>query len=240
VLSLAGAAEARDGRCRIGRQGAISLPPAEAAPDLHSIPPKPTLMVTTGSTERVSLSKSGAEHERERRERSVWGPVEQGLRPRKRPTRLHGMADIWEDAEATGEPLEWQPQPVKLLRYDTVDGDDCALRIFFDLVGDSPPGTSLSDVWTSEAYDRVAVTVIRRDLVGTSPDGAEHGHKLNNCLSCLQIPLRWPFGNEHVIDGSTGMAVTRLDRAPAFDPEQGDLDHHLGDLVRINGCPLWR
>jgi hypothetical protein len=150
------------------------------------------------------------------------------------------VTDVWEDAESAGEPLEWLPEPVKLLRYDTVDGDDCALRIFFDLVGDSPPGASLSDVWTSETDDRVAVTVIRRDLVGTSPDGAEHGHKLINCFSCLQIPLRWPFGDGQVIDGSTGLTVTRLDRAPVFDPEQGDLDHHLGELVRINGCPLWR
>jgi hypothetical protein len=150
------------------------------------------------------------------------------------------MVDVWEDAEAAGEPSEWLPSPVELLRYDAVDGDECALRIFFDLVGDSPPGPSLSDVWTSESYERVAVTVIRRDLVGIRPDGAEHGLKLISCLSCLQIPLRWPFGNGQVIDGSTGLTVTRLDRAPVFDPEQGDLDHHLGELVRTDGCPLWR
>ena len=150
------------------------------------------------------------------------------------------MADVWEDGEEAGEPLEWMPEPVELLRYDTVDGDDRALRIFFSLVGDHPPGRSLSDVRTSEIDDRVVVTVIRRDLVGMSPDGAEHGHKLFDCLCCVQISLRWSFGNGRVIDGSTGLTVTRLNRAPVFDPEQGDLDHHLGELARINGCPLWR
>jgi hypothetical protein len=151
------------------------------------------------------------------------------------------MADVvWEDDDSTDEPLEWQPEPVELLRYDAVDGDECTLRIFFDLVGVRSPGYSLSDVWTSESYERVAVTVIRRDLEGVGPDGTEHGRKLNGCLSCVQIPLRSPLGNRQVIDGSTGLTVTQLDPAPAFDPEQGDLDHHLGELVRTDGCPLWR
>jgi hypothetical protein len=150
------------------------------------------------------------------------------------------MVDVWENSDATDEPLEWLPEPVALLRYDAVDKDECTLRIFFDLVGDQSPGYSLSDVWISESYERVAVTVIRPDLDGVRPDGTEYGRKLNGCLSCLQIPLRSPLGKRQVIDGSTGLTVTRLDRAPVFDPEQGDLDHSLGKLVRTDGCPLWR
>jgi hypothetical protein len=159
---------------------------------------------------------------------------------------LRGMTDddVGEDTEAAGEPLEWPlewlPERVELLRYDAADGDDCALRIFFNLVGDHPPGPSLSDISTRESDDRVAVTVIRRTLEGMRPDGAETGQKLISCLSCVQIPLRLPLGHRQVIDGSTGLTVTRLNRAPVFDPEQGDLDHHFGELARTDGCPLWR
>jgi hypothetical protein len=148
--------------------------------------------------------------------------------------------DVWDGSDEAGERLEWLAEPVELLRYDPVDDDPCAVRIFFDLVGDHAPGSSLSDVRTSEARDRVVVAVIRRNLVGVRPDGDAYGTKLVSCLAGVQIILSTALGDRQLIDESTGRVVRPLERAPVVDPEYGDLDDHLGELARTEGCPLWR
>lgn len=142
--------------------------------------------------------------------------------------------------EDDDEVLEWVPAPVELLRFDVADRDEQRLQLFFDLVGEDSPGSTLAEVKVVETGERVLALLLRRELEGMLPDGSFHGSKFVNCLSCVQVTLRWPLGSRQVFDASTGQVVKRLDPAPKLDLEQGNLDHMLTALARDRGCPLWR
>ncbi|MEJ7892433.1 MAG: hypothetical protein WKF94_07305 [Solirubrobacteraceae bacterium] len=120
------------------------------------------------------------------------------------------------------DPLEVFPLPVAIEGHDPDAGPPSSVRLFFLMPGgrEPVPGGDLSNVVVLEAWDRVAIGLIRRILGGDSPDGLRvyGGERLIRGLEVsLDVVLAQPLGARPLLDASNGEIVQRVKRADALD-----------------------
>ena len=129
------------------------------------------------------------------------------------------MGDDIDDEEF--EPLEIVPLPVAIEAYDVGLAGPETIRLFFTPRpgGDPRPGNELSDIVLLEQWDRVAIGLVRRVVVGDGPDGTCHGAEplIRGIQVSLDVGLQRPLGSRPLFDASTGDAVPRVERSSA-DP----------------------
>jgi hypothetical protein len=90
-------------------------------------------------------------------------------------------------------------------------------------------GGILSDVIVCDGPDTVAVTLFRRWIAGTYPDGSSNIEPLDLQYSCVAVALSKAVEGRKVIDGSTGKAAA---------PFPAD-DELWRSLTERDGCALW-
>ena len=137
-------------------------------------------------------------------------------RPAARRRRYdRSMGDDIEDEEF--ESLECVPIPVAIEAYDVDLCGPETIRLFFTprLGADPRPGNDLSDVVILEQWDRVAIGLVRRVLVGDGPDGTVYGGEplISGKQVSLDVGLQHPLGTRPLIDASTGDTVARVERS---------------------------
>jgi hypothetical protein len=125
------------------------------------------------------------------------------------------MGDDIDDEEF--EPLECVPIPVAIEAHDVDVGGPETIRLFFTprLGADPRPGNELSDVVILEQWDRVAMGLVRRVVVGDGPDGIVYGGEplISGKQVSLDVGLQDPLGTRPLIDASTGDTVPRVERS---------------------------
>jgi hypothetical protein len=131
--------------------------------------------------------------------------------------------------------LYWVRRPVDWDGYDLVD-DGHGLRIVYAQAGTaSGPGAAIAEVLVLEGFDRVAVTLVARHLVGTYPDGLKTSENLMKVTSFMEVRLMDPLDDRELIDGATGKRPPRLDR----DAPEDSRDGRILRAMDGRGCPVW-
>lgn len=135
---------------------------------------------------------------------------------------------VWRDEDAEDPKDDHGPLRVirVALEWSCYTSDGQTLRILYPHSGGSG---SLSEVIVSAGSEVVAVTLFRRAIVGTYPDGTSSLETLDLQYSAVAVLLDEPLGRRTVIDGSTGSPGR-----PFSPTEPSWLERTARD-----GCPLW-